>query len=122
VRRPRHVPEAGEQTPVAGSVAPAGSVVELDPGGAPLGSPGYPVDAEPAIVPDLRGRTLEDALGWAADRDLLWEVRRAAALPPTAAASLYQAYRVRGQSPGPGEMIDASAGDELSLEVEPAVP
>jgi beta-lactam-binding protein with PASTA domain len=93
-------PMPASQSPKAGAVVAAGTVVTLTLTGGPLGSPAWrPHTVE---VRELVGMRASSAVQWLMDAELSWDVRDIPPLPPSDESHLLAAYRVVRQAPSAG--------------------
>jgi hypothetical protein len=92
-------------TPAAGTVVPRGSVIEITPGFAAIGSPATDRSNPHYVVPNFAGLPLTDAINWAEQHDMFWSVPKLPALPASTAPHLFDAYRIVGQEPSPQSTI-----------------
>jgi hypothetical protein len=114
-----HVPIAAHITPVPGARVRVGSTVALTPGFGPLGSPAVANSDPHYRVPNLVGRSLSDAIRWADQHQMYWNVPH---LPPLGASSrpeLFDGYRVTAQRPGPGHLLGQGRSTSRGYEVTP---
>ena len=100
--------------PHAGTSVPAGSVVSLGISSA-VGSPWEKLGHH--VVPDVLGKTLQQATKQIAVAGLPWSVR-ASALPPTSTPQLFSAYCVTSQTPRSGTVIAIGRGNHQIRAVE----
>lgn len=118
-------PQVSAQIPDAGTLVPRGSTVSLRVGPGSLGLLGLRLGGRASRVPNFVGGPLSDATSWADRKRLLWQVNLHA-LPASAAATLFDAYRVTTQTPSPGsslsQIVRSAAGirpTPLLLTAEP---
>jgi hypothetical protein len=91
--------------PPAGTRVPRGSTIEITPHLGPVGSPAVLKSEPHCTVPDFTGESLSQAVGWADGHDMYWAVPKLPPLDPSTAPHLFDAYRVVGQDPKPGDVL-----------------
>ena len=96
------MPTTSGQWPRSGRIVPRGTVVTFDADFCFHSSPVIRPGARGAVVPNLVGRRLSDAIAWAHHAGLYWSVEEAPALRPSDRPAVFDNYRVRRQSPPAG--------------------
>lgn len=91
--------------PTAGTRLPRGSIVQITPAFAAIGSPAVLKSDPHYRVPSFVGQALNEAVRWANRHDMFWSIPRLPALPASAAPHLFDAYRIVGQQPTPNSTI-----------------
>jgi beta-lactam-binding protein with PASTA domain len=112
------IPEVGRQSPAAGTAAPAGTTVVVELFQPPTVSPR--ATATPVRVPKVTGLRLTYAVKRLVGAGLLfWEVNRVPPLRHSNARTLRGAYRVTGQRPAPGTILQQRREVDGSERIEP---
>ena len=93
-------PAVGQRVSTAGAV----TLTPSDDG--PFGSPSVLKSHPHYRVPNFIGKTAATAIVWANHHNMYWNIRAMPTLRDSSAPTLFAAYRVKSQAPGPGGMIE----------------
>ena len=105
-----HVPLVARQRPLPGTRVARGTTVTLTLESGSLGSPAW--EPTEATVPDFVGESVSDAVHWANEAGLFWEVNGLGRLRASRSESLLDAYRVERQRPAPGSKLRPGIVDD----------
>jgi hypothetical protein len=99
------VPGASEQSPRHGTRVAVGSVVTVSTRPCAIASPSVLKSNPTATVPNFKSKLASRVIAWAERRSMFWEIRDAQPLSRSAAAHLFDNYRVVRQDPAPGARL-----------------
>ena len=107
----------GHIFPAPGTHVAPGSVVTLVPQIDIISDPTGALHATYYRVPDFAGRPAREAMRWAREHDIVWDIPHLPSLTKSPARSLFAAYVVTAQRPAAGKVIRSTGW--LTLTVTP---
>ena len=106
-------------SPQAGVSVVRGSTIAVTPEPGPLGSPAVLTSHPHYRVPDFRGRPLSTAIAWCGAHQMFWSIPSLPALPASGSPHLFDAYRIVGQQPRPGDTLGQGVAIGSAFEPTP---